>query len=732
MAQPTTNRRIIQFALFELDLDARELRKSGVKIKLQEQPFQILAMLLERPGEIVTREELQKRLWPQDTFVDFDLSLNGAVKKLRQALGDDSANPRFIETLYRRGYRFIGQSNGVATIPELVSVSSNTSSENVEREFPSAKSSIKGDESRRSQLRYVVGITLMVVWGVTVAVMWLRTPSPPRVLSVTQLTNDNVPKGAIVTDGPRLYFEETIAERTELRQVSATGGEIVPVRTPFVNNALYDVSPSRSELLVDSFNGEAGLFTIDNAGPLWVVPVPAGSVRRLANYNVYSAAWSPDGRRIVYGDLHDLFSASWDGTQRHKIVSLTGRIVHSRFSPDGRHLRFTMLDEANFSFSIWEIATDGGGLRALLPANWHREPGECCGQWSPDGRYYFFTTLRNGRWDVWAIREETGLFSKSRREPVQLTAGPLSYPHLTPSLDGKRLFAVGEQERAELQRYDLKSRRFVPFLSGISAGHIDFSRDRQWVVYVAFPEATLWRSRIDGSEKMQLTSPPILAAMPRLSPDGKQVAFVDAAPGKPQKAYVISTEGGTPEELLPNSKSKEREDDPIWSPDGKTLILAQYPEQFSGTDAAAAYSIARVDAQTKQTSKISGASGMFAPRWSPDGRYVSTFSVDQHRLMLLDLSTGRWSELTTGKILQYPNWSPDSKYVYYEDFGTDGPEIDRVNIADRKKERLLGLKDVPRVSLTEGPWNGVAPDGSPLIMRDVGIRELYSLELQLP
>jgi Tol biopolymer transport system component len=280
-----------------------------------------------------------------------------------------------------------------------------------------------------------------------------------------------------------------------------------------------------------------------------------------------------------------------------------------------------------------------------------------------------------------------------------------------------------------LQRYDLKSRQFVPFLSGISAGHIDFSSDRQWVVYVAYPEATLWRSSIDGSEKMQLTSSPILAAMPRLSPDGKQVAFVDATPGKPQKAYVVSTEGGTPEELLPNSK--EQEDDPAWSPDGKTLILAQYPEQFSSTNAAV-YSIARVDAQTKEISKISGASGMFAPRWSPDGRYVSTFSADDHRLMLLELSTGRWSELTTGKILQYPNWSPDSKYVYYEDFGTDGPEIDRVNIADRKRERLLGLKDVPRVSLTEGPWNGVAFDGSPLIMRDVGIRELYSLELQLP
>src|SRR5437660_2192009 len=111
---PRTNQNVVRFGLFELDLRIGELRKSGLKIKLQEQPLQILTVLLERPGEIVTREELQKRLWPEDTFVDFDLSLNSAVKKLRQALNDDSENPRFVETLYRRGYRFIGPVNGTA------------------------------------------------------------------------------------------------------------------------------------------------------------------------------------------------------------------------------------------------------------------------------------------------------------------------------------------------------------------------------------------------------------------------------------------------------------------------------------------------------------------------------------------------------------------------------------------------------------------------------------------
>jgi DNA-binding winged helix-turn-helix (wHTH) protein len=107
VAEPAQNLKVMRFGVFEVDLQAGELRKSGLKIKLQDQPFQILALLLERPGQVVTREELRQKLWSEDTFVEFDHSVNSAVKKLRQALGDDSDNPRFIETLPRRGYRFL-------------------------------------------------------------------------------------------------------------------------------------------------------------------------------------------------------------------------------------------------------------------------------------------------------------------------------------------------------------------------------------------------------------------------------------------------------------------------------------------------------------------------------------------------------------------------------------------------------------------------------------------------
>src|ERR1035438_1439525 len=107
MQVPAAKSRVIRFGVFEVDLQEAELRKSGIRIKLQEQPFQILTMLLVRPGETVSRDEVRRKLWPADTFVDFDHSLNSSIKKLREALGDDSENPRFIETLHRRGYRFI-------------------------------------------------------------------------------------------------------------------------------------------------------------------------------------------------------------------------------------------------------------------------------------------------------------------------------------------------------------------------------------------------------------------------------------------------------------------------------------------------------------------------------------------------------------------------------------------------------------------------------------------------
>jgi Tol biopolymer transport system component len=551
------------------------------------------------------------------------------------------------------------------------------------------------------------------------------------VLSTTQLTSDNQPKDSIVTDGPRLYFVERINERAVLSQVSASGGEISQIPTPFVNAFLHDVSPSRSELLVDSFNGEGGMLSGGFAAPAWIVPVPAGSPRRLGDFPINDASWSRDGQQLVYSRGKQIYLAKWDGTQSQELVTAPGFAGALRFSPDGTHLRFSTRGEDLVSFNLWEVSIDGTHLRPLVPPGFHQDPGECCGQWSADGRYYFFTAFRNGRSDIWALRESSGISRRRSSDPLPITTGPLSYQSATPALNGNRLFAIGEQQRAELQRLDLKSRQFVPFLNGIPAGEIDFSRDGQWVTYTSYPDNALWRSRIEGTEKLQLADASMVASVPRFSPDGKRIAFVSGPPGKPEKIRLVSANGGAAEELDPGDK--DWEDDPVWSPDGKSLTLARYP-QGATSGRPEDYSVVQFDLQTKRVSTLAGSVGMIAPRWSPDGRFISTLSADVKKVMLLELSTGKWSNLAAGTILQYPNWTRDGKYLYFEDLGSDGPEIDRVAMVGAKKERVIALKGVPRVAMNDSgnPWNGVAPDGSPLIMRDVGSRELYSLELELP
>ena len=576
---------------------------------------------------------------------------------------------------------------------------------------------------------YLGAAVLAMAALLAIGFLFLRAPlPPPRVLSTAQLTSDNQQKASVVTDGPRVYFVETINERAVLSQVSASGGEISQIPTPFRNSFLHDASPSRSELLVDSFTGEASFLTREAAA--WIVPVPAGSPHRLGDVLIDAAAWSRDGQQLAFARDDKIYLAKWDGSQAHQLMTLEDAVFDVQFSPDRQRLRFTVRAKDLPSYNLWEAGIDGTGAHRLLPQDFHQEPGECCGKWSADARYYFFAARRNGRTDIWAMREKGGFFNKAS-DPLPITTGPLSYESFTPAVSGNKLFAIGEQQRAALQRFDAKTRQFVPFLDGISAGEIDFSRDGQWITYVSYPDYVLWRSRIDGSGKLQLTQPSVTVSMPRWSVDGKQIAFVGVTSNKGPRIFLVSADGGMTEEIPQNSS--QWPDDPQWAPDGKTLLFALYPPGTVGKKPQD-FSVVKFDLETKTTSTLAGSDGLVGPRWSPDGRYISALSADTKKLVLLDTSTGKWSDLATGTTLEYPNWSPDSRYVYCEDMGAEGPEIDRVSVAGRRKERVIALKGISRVSMLESgvPWNGIAPDGSPLIMRDVGSREIYSLELDLP
>src|SRR5215467_13276498 len=210
MERPAATLKTVQFGLFEVDLLARELRKSGIKIKLHDQPFQVLTVLIERPGEIVTREELHSRLWPSDTFVDFDLSLNSAVKKLRQALGDESDNPRFVETLYRRGYRFIapvstaGPQNGGVAAPQPKAAAAEDVPKNSDPRSPVA---VSPAGSSRYGMWLAAGVSALLL---VAALVYALLPEPaPRVVRFTQITSGGRlhQLSFLATDGQRLYFQ---------------------------------------------------------------------------------------------------------------------------------------------------------------------------------------------------------------------------------------------------------------------------------------------------------------------------------------------------------------------------------------------------------------------------------------------------------------------------------------------------------------------------------------------
>jgi Tol biopolymer transport system component/DNA-binding winged helix-turn-helix (wHTH) protein len=735
----------VGFGLFEADLGTGELWKAGHRVKLQSQPFKVLAALLEKPGAVVTREELQTRLWGKDAVGDFDQSLGTAVNKIRDALGDTADNPRFVETLARRGYRFIAPVSvlashagaGVITPVSPVEVASGSErpptpipiASPESHAMPMATPPIKvADRAGRTGwdarewllVGFGSGLTLalgMAVWFPMH--LGLKPVAPLRRIDQLTHTGQMAPDmpameslPASVTDGPRIFVPVLRDGRSVLSQVDVHTGAVQSLAVPreIASPMLGDLSPDGATLLLRSH------LTPESEQPLWQVPASGGSALRVANVVGHDATWMPDGKSILYATGDQLIVNRLSDGSSTAFATVPGRAFWLRWSPDGKLLRFTLMDPIAHTLGLWEVGSDGKGLRMILQG-WDQPSSECCGVWADNGRSFVFQSNRGGRSDLWRLE------GKNVSGPVRLTDGPLSFAAPVAASSGGRIYFLGLENQSVLQVYDAARKQFEPeegFLAG--ANRIEYTRDKAWVAWTD-AAGRLWKARADGSEMLQVTPDSLQVFLAHWSPDGQRLALMAREAGKAWQLYTVSADGGSPEHVLNESRNAA---DPSWSADGQQIVFGRVSDVMGKEEGVRALEV--LDLRTHTVTTVPGSEGMFSPRWSPDGRYIAAISLDQRRLLLFDTTTKTWHTLAETTAAD-PVWSASGKAIYFHAALAEMQPLYRVSIPDGRLEQVANLTSFAGGATADYFFCGLTAKDVPLVRTRTGTGNLYSLDL---
>jgi Tol biopolymer transport system component len=538
-------------------------------------------------------------------------------------------------------------------------------------------------------------------------------PANPSIDSTAeQITHDGLAKTAVLSDGSALYVAEMKDGHQVISRIVPGTAEQSTLTTPFTDVREMDVSPDHKRLLASPLHAGA------RSRELWTVPFDRAATTRLGELSADDAAWSPNGEELVSMKGHEVWITSTQGTNARKLASVKGRPFSPRFSPDGQRIRFSISDVETNTSALWEVGTDGSNLHELLPG-WNTAHTVCCGVWSKDGKSYIFQATQSSPTTfttLWVLPNQGG-------EPTQLTEGPMSFGSPWPGIEHDKVWALGVKPTAEVVKYDAAKHNFAAVLSGISATDLDFSPDGTWVSYVAIPDGTLWRSRADGSERLQLTFAPERAALPKWAPDGKQIAYVSIRTGQPSQIKLIAVNGGSSAPMFAENRGQI---DANWSADGQIMI-------FGYVVGATNLSISLLDVKAHKLTTIPGSEGLFSPRLSPDGRYIVALSPDFTKVMLFDFHTRQWSTWLTepAGAVSYPTWSADSKSICFDDLVTDEESIRKVKLGDDHPESVFTLRGIDRYPGPFGLWTGRTPDGSWMFVRDRSTQEVYSLNLRV-
>lgn len=687
-------RSALRFGVFELDPDSGELRKQGMKIRLQGQPVRILALLLERPGEVITRQELQEKLWPADTFVDFEQGLNSAIKRLRAALDDNSDTPRFIETLPRRGYRFIGSlSNGAGP---------------------------KGGITRVQTVKSLhwlwrAGILATAVLTIGAAVFIARhwqSIDSPRQRALTRITFDpGLQIGATWSpDGRFLAYSSNRGAKFDIWVQQVAGGYPVQVTHGPGQNWQPNWSPDGKYIAFRSERPDGGLYVVPALGG-------PGLERRVSSFGYYPC-WSPDSSKILFQTSRwspqgwdSFYLAGLDGSPPRQILGEVLKRNHlyarsAAWYPDGKRITFWVWNFSGAVYadqvSFWTVTIANQEVRKTelgpeLAAQLHDVSLRGQPEWEDDLRFrwapsgdalYFERTLRGAK-NLWKLTVDPVTLRATAIE--RLTTDADLDMEFALSMDGRRLAFTAENPNRGvwLFPFDPIRGRLMgegkPVTStGVEASVSALTRDGTKLVYAAMRAGRweLWdKSLVDGQER-PIIADDNLRGFPTWSPDGRFLAYWHIVPSiNREQLFIWSADSRTETPASPAS-------DPgphwthiafDWSSDGKYLLDSEVSTTTQMAEVWLRPATAIGNSSDKPRKLASDPTrNLWQPHFSPDRKWIViegerlTPIGDDSRLFIIPGSGGELTPLIStdepDNQLHWddkPRWSPDGKTLYF-------------------------------------------------------------------
>jgi Tol biopolymer transport system component/DNA-binding winged helix-turn-helix (wHTH) protein len=661
----------LQFGVYELDRDALELRKQGVPIRLQEQPLRVLATLLERPGEIVTREELRARIWG-DTFVDFEQSLNKSVNRLREALNDDAGQPRYVETVPRRGYRFIAP----VTAPVPVARPSTA---------PGSVSDAGPASPRPAGVH--IGLIAILTAGVLLAIailaiIWAKWPGNSKPSETTHIASAAFCCSTLSRDGKLLAYVSGAGNGVIHIWVQQTaGGQALRVTSGPDGETSPDFSPDGTHIAFLSGNGG-----------IYIVPTLSGEPKLLTTKpalleEIGFPTFSPGGDRILYKENDKAMTVSVNGGKPVSLGLNRDLVVRSRpfWSPDGDAILFRGVSrqQPDKPEELWIVPIDRGEPRSVsLPGVERDDMGSwkalACVRSNSGGQWIIYSVFKGERWKIFRVRASSQGQIDSKPEELAYGTSLIGVGWASVSDDGKLVYTIGKGASPiyEIPTGGNDPKPGPPLQLPLAEGGIYFSpslsHDGRWMAYDATltgkPNMIVLRDLASDVDHVMDEVGRRSHGETTISPDGSKVAFERDCKNDLPCSFIMAVAGGEPDQICESCTPRG------FSSNGSIVLVQNY-----NRDGKPPHTIAAIDLTSRTERNFLRASqgSVYHAFFSWDDRWVvfreqQYPELDKPKILIAPVRNGvagneaEWIAVTDGKYNDdKPQFSPDGNVLYF-------------------------------------------------------------------